>query len=150
MNKQTETVEILPGMSIRVTGSKIFAGKVKAVSDIILIIDRGLGNPVTLRRDPASTTPLQWRCQGLPVHVILPDFIPKEDFKGRLNTLVQRTRGLLYVRTFDGANWFINDADGNVIRPASFPSEQAARDWIATYRPKCDVIMKRYDGVKPC
>ena len=39
------------------------AGKVKAVTDTTLIIDRGMGHTVILRRDPASTTPLQWLCR---------------------------------------------------------------------------------------
>lgn len=55
---------------------------------------------------------------------------------------------ILYIRTFDGRNWFVSDNEGRVLRPYAFLSEQEARNWCAAYRPKCDVAVKRYDGVK--
>ena len=79
-----------PGTPVRITGSRSFTGKVLAVGDIAIVIEEAPGFTVTLRRDPASTNPLQWRCAGLPVEIhAVPDLAA---FRKRLSDLERRTR----------------------------------------------------------
>lgn len=79
----------LTGMKVRVTGQRCFTGTVLAVNDILMVIREAPGITVTIRRDPASMTPTQWRCAGLPVDVYA---MPTADFRKRLWDLVRKAR----------------------------------------------------------
>jgi hypothetical protein len=83
------------GSTIRVTGQRCFTGMVLAVSDIAMVIEEAPGLTVTLRRDPASTRPLQWQCQGIPCEVYIAEVhtdAKLADFRKRLRDLERRTR----------------------------------------------------------
>lgn len=77
------------GALVAITGARAFKGVVMIVTDIAMIVDVGQGHSVTLRRDPASTKPLQWRFGGLPVTVraVSP---PQADFGQRLQALREK------------------------------------------------------------
>lgn len=60
---------VTAGSKVIVTGARTLSGRVLAVSEITMIVATGAAASVTLRRDPASLTPLEWRLGGLPVHV---------------------------------------------------------------------------------
>jgi hypothetical protein len=85
-----------PGTTVTVTiieqspGARFFSGKVLAVGDIAMVIEEAPGLTVTLRRDPASTKPLQWRLAGLPVSIRSDADLA--DFRKRLADLERRTR----------------------------------------------------------
>lgn len=79
-----------PGATIHITGARSAAGTVKAATEITLTIQETRGCFFVLRRDPASTTPWQWRWAGLPVTIhSAPDLA---DFRTRLADLDRRTR----------------------------------------------------------
>jgi hypothetical protein len=79
------------GVLVRITGARNFTGRVLIATDIAMIVAVGEDRTVTLRRDPASTKPDQWRFGGLPVGV-RPVAQPSGDFANRLAALEQRTR----------------------------------------------------------
>jgi hypothetical protein len=76
------------GSKVCITGKRCFTGTVLAVTDIAMVIEEAPGCTVTLRRDPASTKPLQWRCAGMPVEI----HSDLADFRKRLADLERRTR----------------------------------------------------------
>lgn len=79
-----------PGTPVRITGWRNFTGTVLAASDLAMVIQEGPGLATVLRRDPASTKPMQWQCAGLPVEVhAIPDLT---DFRRRLRDLERKTR----------------------------------------------------------
>ena len=80
---------MITGMKVRITGRRCFTGTVLAVNDIVMVIREAPGITVTIRRDPASMTPTQWRCAGLPVDVYA---MPAADFRKRLRDLLRKVR----------------------------------------------------------
>lgn len=78
------------GTKVTVTGSRTFNGTVLAAIPDTLIIEESPGRIVTLRRDCASTKPLQWQCAGMPVEVR--EQIDLNLFRAKLWDLERRTR----------------------------------------------------------
>jgi hypothetical protein len=76
-----------PGTKVRVTGTRCFTGTVLAMGEDEMTIEEAPGCTVTLRRNPASTTPWQWRCAGMPVEIYSADL-----FRKRLVDLERKTR----------------------------------------------------------
>jgi hypothetical protein len=78
---------VTPGTKVRITGWRSFTGTILAANEVALTIQEAPGFVAILRRDPASTAPLQWRCAGRPVEVfIMPDAVFRKrlaDLKGR-------------------------------------------------------------------
>jgi hypothetical protein len=67
-------------------------GTVLGSNDILLIVEHAPGEVSHLRRDPASTKPLQWRLGGMPVEVRAQ--AAHRDFARRLAALEVATRHL--------------------------------------------------------
>jgi hypothetical protein len=79
------------GKIVNITGARQFTGRILALTDIAMIVAVAADRSVTLRRDPASTKPDQWRYGGLPVGVSpAPERSP--DFADRLAALEKQTR----------------------------------------------------------
>ena len=77
-----------PGTKVRITGWRSFTGTVLAANEAALTIAEAPDLATILRRDPASTTPLQWRCAGRPVEVCI---VPDATFGKRLADLMKRS-----------------------------------------------------------
>lgn len=79
------------GDRVRVTGARRFTGTILGTNDRVMAIALDAqDHTIHLKRDPASTTPEQWRYAGLPVQVALLVLRP-EDFGRRLTDLYERT-----------------------------------------------------------
>lgn len=79
-----------PGTLVRVSGARSFTGTFRGGSDLLMIVTLDAHNSVMLRRDLASTTPEQWRLQGLPVAVEAAGTNP--DFTARLARVLELAR----------------------------------------------------------
>lgn len=79
------------GVKVTITGARDFTGLVLIATDIAMIVALDPARSVTLRRDPASQKPDQWRYGGLPVSV-RPAAKHSADFASRLAAVEARTR----------------------------------------------------------
>ena len=77
-----------PGTKVRITGQRPLIGTVKIADDTAVIIEAVNGSILVLRRDPASTRPLQWRWAGAPVEMYI---LPDAEFRKRLADLMTRS-----------------------------------------------------------
>jgi hypothetical protein len=57
------------GSLVRVTGAEEFTGRVLIATEDAMIVTCGQDLSVTLRRNPSSTSPDQWRYGCLPMKV---------------------------------------------------------------------------------
>jgi len=76
------------GTKVRITGWRSFTGTILAANEVALTIQEAPGFVAIIRRDPASTAPLQWRCAGRPVEVCV---MPDATFRKRLDDLMKRS-----------------------------------------------------------
>ena len=87
----TDQPTITVGAAVEVSGARAFKGRVMALTDQVMVIAIALDQSIYLRRDPASTAPLQWRYGKLPVAVRAVPARPT-DFGDRLKDLERKTR----------------------------------------------------------
>jgi len=79
------------GDLIQIRGAHARPATVLGCSDILLIVQFLAGDVAYLRRDVASTKPLQWRLDGMPVEVC--EMAGRHaDFSKKLAALEKKTR----------------------------------------------------------